>query len=155
MNLFKRLMHDYFKLNGVIIYLLCLVILIKFSYVSFWVYIFSYLFVNPLMIYCYDYLINPNRLSKKIDYYYIIGFLCLFIDLAIWNFIRFPKISLFPPNFIPIIIVLFFIAQIFICIYSRKRDLSRLKIFMILFIFPLISYGFLGFILSFVLKMAS
>ena len=141
------------KLNGVSLYLIGILLLFILNTTGFLgiLYILLYFFANPLMIFVYDYIINPQNLIDRLSRYYVMATGCFITDLFIWDYARIiPKKGNEVPilNFFDLTFVITFIIQLFCVIYLRKKRIRSLIAVPILFVFPFFTYGILTFILS-------
>lgn len=137
------------KLNGVTIYFLGVTLLIlkhiidPQPYADFFDF-FGLLLINPLMIYVYDYLLNPKVL-EKIQYRILIILCCLFEVLQWDQFRQLQGATSFIETFVGKVIVVSLIIQFFIAMFSVKYHFKKWSAIMLLMIMPLMTYSILAF----------
>jgi len=136
------------KLNGVGIYIIGVTLLVlkhninPHSYPDFYD-LLGLVFINPLMIYVYDYFIDSTVLRRP-KYQILIG-LCYLLEILGWNYFRQLQTSgAFIASFIGKVILVAFVIQFLFALISTKHHLKSWKAIPLLIVMPTITYFILA-----------
>lgn len=142
------------KLSGAWIYIIGVILLVlkhnmfHHSYADFYD-LFGLAFINPLMIYIYDYLIDFKVLRSK-KYQIMIG-LCYLLELFGWNYFRQMQASgAFIDSFVGKVISVALIIQFIFALISIRHCLRAWKAMLLLILMPAMTYFILALMSSLV-----
>ena len=122
-------------MNGLLIHILTLILVLTEKTFNAFndVFIIDLLLIvlaSPLMIFIYDYLINPKRLNNKCDWYYLSIIIISIVELSFFG------INL---NIIPVLLLPF---QVALAVSIRRRKLTKKPAILYLLILPSMLLGF-------------